>query len=81
MPLNAEQLLKESLALPAEERVYLAEAILASCDPSGDLPFSPTWIVEAKRRCAEIDAGGVTLTPWDDVKRRVRQKLEGESRG
>ena len=81
MPLTSEQLLKESLALPADERVCLAEAILASCDPPGELPFSQAWLTESKRRCAEIDAGGVPLTPWDEVKRRVRQKLEGQARG
>jgi putative addiction module component (TIGR02574 family) len=81
MPLTAEQLLKESRALPAEERVCLAEAILASCDPPGDLPFSLEWLTEARRRCAEIDAGGVALTPWDEVKRRVRQKLQVKTRG
>jgi putative addiction module component (TIGR02574 family) len=81
MPFSAEQLLQESLALPADERVHLAEAILASCEPRGDLPFSPAWLAEAKRRCAEIDSGAVALTPWDEVKRRVRDRLKGQSRG
>ena len=81
MPLTTEQLLQESLALPADERVLLAEAILASCDPPQELPFSRSWLDEAKRRCTEIDAGTVALTPWDEVKRRVRQRLEGQPRG
>lgn len=81
MPLTTEQLLQESLALPADERVLLAEAILASCDPRADLPFAPEWLAEAGRRCAEIDAGATTLTPWDEVKERVRARLEGQSRG
>jgi putative addiction module component (TIGR02574 family) len=81
MPQTVEQLLEQSLALPTQERVYLAEAILASCDPRGDEPVSPEWLAEAKRRCAEIDAGKVALTPWDDVKRRIRQKLESQPRG
>jgi putative addiction module component (TIGR02574 family) len=79
--LTTEQLPKESLALPAEERACLAEAILASCDPPGDLPFYPAWLAEARRRCAEVDAGGVPLTPWDEVKQSVRQKLERKPRG
>jgi hypothetical protein len=40
-------------------------------------PFDDAWLAEIQRRSAQIDAGTATLTPWPEVKRRVRQRLEG----
>lgn len=74
-----EQLLQAALALPEQERVELAEAILAGEDQPSDLLFDPAWLGEARRRSAEIDAGSVELTPWSIVRERVRRRLQGRS--
>ena len=76
-----EQLLQAALALPEEERLELVEALLASQDSPGELPFDPAWLSEVQRRSAEIEAGTVQLTPWVVVRERVRQRLEGRSSG
>jgi putative addiction module component (TIGR02574 family) len=76
-----EQLLQSALALPEEERLQLAEALLAECDQALARPFAEAWLSEIQRRSAEIDAGSAVLTPWPDVKRRVRERLEGQSHG
>jgi putative addiction module component (TIGR02574 family) len=83
MPMSpaAEQLLQTALALPEEERLELAEALLASQDQSSGLPFDPAWLSEIQRRSAEIEAGTVPLTPWSVVRERVRQRLKGRSGG
>jgi len=72
-----EQLLQSALALPEDERLELAEALLAECDQALARPFDQAWLAEVHRRSAEIDAGTVSLSPWPEVKRRVRQRLEG----
>jgi putative addiction module component (TIGR02574 family) len=81
MPMRpaTEQLLQAALALPEEERLELAEALLASHehDPSSGLPFDPAWLGEIQRRSAEIEAGTVQSTPWPVVRERVRQRLAG----
>jgi putative addiction module component (TIGR02574 family) len=64
------------LALPEEERLQLLDALLAECDQALARPFDDAWLAEIQRRSAEIDAGMATLTPWPEVKRRVRQRLE-----
>lgn len=43
---------------------------------AADLPFDDAWLAEVQRRSAEIDAGTATLTPWPEVKQRVRKRLE-----
>jgi len=76
-----EQLLQSALALPEEERLLLVEALLAECDRALAQPFDDACLAEIKRRSAEIDAGTGRLTPWPEVKQRVRQRLEGRGDG
>jgi putative addiction module component (TIGR02574 family) len=76
-----EQLLQAALALPEEERMELAEALLDSQGPSSEPPFDSAWLSEIQRRSAEIGAGTVQLTPWSVVRERVRRRLEGRASG
>lgn len=76
-----EHILQSALALSESERLELVEALLASQDPSNEPPFDPAWLIEIRRRSAEIEAGTVQLDPWPVVRDRVRQRLDGRSRG
>jgi putative addiction module component (TIGR02574 family) len=78
---TAEQLLRSALNLPESERLELAEALWAASEPSPPEPTGDAWLAELHRRSAEIDAGAAALTPWPEVKRRVRARLEGQSSG
>jgi putative addiction module component (TIGR02574 family) len=81
MPLTVEQLFQEAMNLPMEERLELAETLLAACDPPDGLPFPASWLAEIKRRSQQIDAGKTVLTPWAEVKQRVRERLAERSGG
>lgn len=76
-----EQLLHSALALPEEERLQLVEALLAECDQTLARPFDDAWLAEIQRRSTQIEAGTAILTPWPEVKRRVRQRLSGRRGG
>ncbi len=78
---TSEQLLTSALALPEAERLELAEALLAASEPPPPELAGAAWEAEMRRRSAEIDAGSVPLTPWPEVKQRVRARLEGRSGG
>lgn len=68
-----EHLFRTALALPEAERVVLAEALLAGEDgPPTPEPVGEAWVAELRRRSAQIDSGDAVLTPWPEVKRRVR---------
>ncbi len=71
-----EQLLASALTLPESERIELAEALLAASEPPTPEPIGAAWLAEVQRRSAAIDAGVVTMTPWLEVKQRVRAHLE-----
>lgn len=76
-----EQLLQSVLDLPVEERLQLVEALLAECDQTLARPFDDAWLAEIQRRSAQIDSGTAILTPWPEVKQRVRQRLEERRSG
>jgi putative addiction module component (TIGR02574 family) len=70
MSLSLEQILEASLSLPDDERLELAEALVASVEPSGETRFDESLLAEVRRRSAELDAGTVSPIPWSVVKQR-----------
>ena len=63
----------EALKLPPEERVLLADHLLASVGTHSEV--EEAWAAEAERRLAEVEAGSVTLIPIEEAIRRARQAL------
>ncbi len=78
---TTEQLLTSALSLPESERLELAEALLAASEPPCPEPSGEAWLAELHRRSAEIDTGEAVLSPWSEVKQRVRARLEGRTDG
>jgi putative addiction module component (TIGR02574 family) len=78
---TTQQLLTSALTLPESERLELAEALLAASEPPPPEPTGDAWLAELHRRSAQIDAGEAVLSPWLEVKQRVRARLEGRSGG
>jgi len=75
---RAQELLREALALPAEERADVVAELLASLDesPSTDAAAVETaWAREIERRARRVMAGESQGEPWDDVRRRVARRL------
>jgi putative addiction module component (TIGR02574 family) len=58
--------------LPAEDRTYLAERLLASLD---ETDLEQQWAVEAKRRLDEIRSGAVETVSAEEVYRRIDRLL------
>lgn len=70
-----EELSQRALELPPEERVRLAEKILATVHEV-DAEVEAAWDQEIQRRLAEIDNGTAKLIPAEDVFAEVRRILE-----
>jgi putative addiction module component (TIGR02574 family) len=77
MNLTTEQLLEAVLALPDEERLEVAEAVIASFTPTDHSPLDESWREVIRRRSAELRSGQVTGIPWDEVKRHASEKAVG----
>jgi len=76
--MTREALLQEALKLPRHDRADVAAELLASLDD--ELTEAPqelerAWAAEIERRARRVLAGESSGTPWEEVKRRVEQRL------
>ena len=76
MNLTAEQLLDAVLALPEEERLEFAEALVVSLLPDEQPPFDDSWREISRRRADELVTGRVAAIPWVEVKRHDRDQAD-----
>jgi len=69
-----EELSRKALSLAPEDRVGLAEALLASVQEI-DVEGEAAWDGETKRRIVEIENGTAKLIPAEEVFAEVRRLI------
>ena len=79
MSQTMEKVLELALGLPGEERLHVAEALLASVPPA-EQPFDAEWVAEARRRASKIDAGEGRLSTWPEVQDRRQRSAPAADR-
>lgn len=72
MTTTLKNLAEAVVKLPAPERAFLAEELLASLD---DAELEKNWAEEAKHRRDEVRSGRVKPIEADDVYRRIKDIL------
>ncbi len=65
----------EVLALPQEDRAFLARQLIASLDDTVDADAETQWHEVIDRRSREMAEGRVDARPEEDVIRDIRRKL------
>ncbi len=73
MPQSFNSLEIEALKLPPEERVLLADHLLASV--GGNPEIEAAWAAEVEQRLTEVEIGNIPLIPMEEAIRRARQSL------
>ena len=74
--MNLQTIEQEALNLPIEERASLAEKLLSSLDALTEPEAERLWLMEAQRRCAEIDQGLVELVSAEEMEQRIQAILQ-----
>lgn len=74
MPSKLESVAAEAMTLTPEDRVQLAEELIASVIPGQDV--DDAWADEVERRVREIDSGRAPLLPAAEAIARARAALE-----
>ena len=74
MATTAEDLLKEALQLPEEERARVAGELLASLEPDIETRDSDAWIAEVERR-AQAAISGLPGFTWEQTRNQVEQRI------
>jgi len=75
---RAQQVLREALALPVEERADVAAELLASLDEPGTMDpaaVEAAWAREIDKRARRVTTGESLGEPWEDVRARVARRL------
>ena len=78
MTSRTQELLREALALTAEERADVAAELLASLEepaPADETAVQVAWAREIERRARRVIAGDSTGDSWEDVRQRVARGL------
>lgn len=68
-------LTKEALSLPVEDRVILAHRVWDSVEHFASADLEKAWMDEADRRWREIEEGKVQCQPAEEVMRQARASL------
>lgn len=75
---RAQEVLREALELPVNERADVAAELLASLDAAeGENPaeVEGAWAAEIEKRARRVLAGESEGIPWEDVRRRAEAEL------
>ena len=75
MSIAAEKVV-EMLALPEQDRAYLARQLIASLDDTVDADAETQWQEVIDRRSREIEEGKVSCRPVEQVVQGVRNRLQ-----
>ena len=75
MPMTADEIEKEALALPSEARARLADRLVESLENAEASRIDQLWAAEAKRRRDEVRQGRVKTIPGPEGLARVRRSL------
>ncbi len=72
---NANDLPARALALPADERLALANQLIDSVEGPEDPEWTAAWAKELDRRVKELDSGAAKPIPWEKVKADIQARL------
>jgi putative addiction module component (TIGR02574 family) len=71
---RTQQIFREAMALPIDERADLAAELLASLDDAAaenPADVEAAWAAEIERRARRVIAGETSGIAWGDVRRRA----------
>lgn len=80
-PMNAKlhQILDDALELSEEDRVNLADLLLESVDFARDFERQAEWEAEIKRRVEEVENGTAKTIPWEEVRRKLFERIRSHA--
>ena len=75
MPKDVTALFRDASELPERDRATLAGLLIESLEADPDPDVEAAWSDEIKRRVADIESGNVETIPWEEVRRRLLNRL------
>ena len=75
MPKTFNEIFREAADLSEHDRATLAGLLIESLEGEPDPDVEAAWAAEIERRIAQVDAGIVKTTPWEEVRQRLLDRL------
>jgi len=74
------KLFEMAMELSREERIELADRILARSQADADPDADTAWIAEARRRLDEARRGEVSMMPWPQTRKAIMGQANADAR-
>ena len=68
-------LFRDASELSEHDRATLAGLLIESLEAEPEPDVEAAWSAEIERRVTDIDSGNVKTVPWDEVRRRLLDRL------
>lgn len=81
MSRDLSEILRDASELSEQDRATLAGLLIESLETEVDADVEAAWSAEITRRVAQLDAGTAKTVPWEEVRQRLRNRLNALSRG
>jgi putative addiction module component (TIGR02574 family) len=69
------EVLRDASELSEQDRATLAGLLIESLETEADSGVEETWVAEIARRVAQLEAGDTKISPWEEVRQRLRDRL------
>jgi putative addiction module component (TIGR02574 family) len=69
------EVLRDASELSEQDRATLAGLLIESLETEADSGVEETWVAEIARRVAQLEAGDTKIIPWEEVRQRLRDRL------
>jgi len=70
-------LFRDASELSEEDRATLAGLLIESLEADPEPDVEAAWRAEIERRVADVESGAVQTVPWEEVRRRLLDRLNG----
>jgi putative addiction module component (TIGR02574 family) len=77
MPKDFSAVFRDASELSERDRATLAGLLIESLETEPEPDVETAWLAEIARRVAEVEAGTVKTIPWDEVRQRLLDRLNG----
>lgn len=72
MTVNIERILKDAIALCAEDRAMVAHCLIASLESEQESEAGEAWGQLVERRFADFEAGKTKAISWQQMKENIK---------
>jgi putative addiction module component (TIGR02574 family) len=75
MSRDLSEILRDASELSEQDRATLGGLLIESLETEVDADVEAAWSAEIARRVAQLDAGTAKTVPWEEVRQRLRERL------